>query len=251
MTVERLLSYKSPASGIEGAFYKGVASTISGGTPGGTSISHTYGVFWNAAPWNVLGRMWDLECYNRAFGSTGGGLLGSKIDFNPELFFPPYPENRRLIRLRGAPGALITQFDAGFPQVGELYWGLFGTYSTNGIPGHRWLGFRSTILGETFANWHAIATDSVVGSPVLLDEDLGVAPVPAVLSGLRIDLDGIAGVIRFYMNEVLLYTWTPPSGVLGGVATTGSIYCGPCMTVGFDSGASNAITAVFSESLIT
>jgi len=195
----------------------GNPTLISGTGPGGSGTAPiTEG--WNNTYKRML-REIDLTATGPSHFQRFDGIVPYR---KADAMMPPNPPTDMIYRVRETVGAQYVS-GAGVSRVG---WGHTIGWSNN-FPGAPpagnldpgFIGFLWYQVGATVANWRckAAANDGTF----LFDFDTGL-PGDGVIYTLRIDIDNRLGQrnIKYYVDEALVATFTPASGVLGGIDTS-------------------------------
>ncbi|MCP4901241.1 MAG: hypothetical protein GY906_30090 [bacterium] len=237
-TAERIMFLRATPAINAGGLLVGDSGGISGGISSG-SVAILYNKDeWQAVP-GIMGNILRMQSNTEWGGQEGGGSFWAGTqNIEPAMMFPPFPPSPRIWRARNVTWLKVSQWDAGQPQTCRYFWGFFKKVSVNSPlsaldKGFGWIGFYAKSLGPTWGNWWVKVCDDA--EVLLHDVDTGISAHETLIS-MRIDIDGSEQEMRFYLNEGLVSTYAPASGVLGGTEPQQQ-RLGSFLNVGFETGA--------------
>jgi hypothetical protein len=189
--------------------------TSSDGPGGNGSVVHTRA--WNAALARQTHRVQTTATGIFHFQAMNAVIVQADMGG----LMPLMPPSDQIYRIReGIAGEYVSG-----PGVSRVFWGLFKTWTDDllGQPGMALdpgaIGFLWWQDGAVGTNWRAVAADHAGNNR--FDVDTG-KPAQLIPYNFRIDFDGRVGErkILYYVDEVLVATYTPDDDELQGTLTS-------------------------------
>lgn len=158
----------------------------------------------------TIGWLSDIACYGRRLSLTGNPAGSGRhyaATVQPRVMVDPtYPALPYVYRIEDVCRAVWVP-GGGTTRAACYFWvrgGQSGFAGSNDTPPPLGIGFRArAFVGQPILRWAAYVGD---GAVAIVDEDLIDADDPHLLT---IEFDAWEKCIRWYVDDVLMHTWTP------------------------------------------